>query len=279
MHRWLIFTFLLLAMPAIADETQQHGIFGVVEKLSPLVVAGQQIDVPEDLPTINLLGRGEAVALGDTLALRVEMNEGQFVARRILQIYPIVGPVSKVEGATAVIMGSAIHLPPDVTVKRGQWVAVSGFWSGQKVATTRLQNLKGGWLGHLTGAIDVAAMTLGGSGLRDAPIPKDGFGNAMWMLSGSPEQDGLTVRLISKGLFGGAVGMTLWQGHASLPIASQTYTIHGTGVVGTAPDAQMPEAGALITRCARDGRVVMRAPERQEMIFVAFGCASNIQAE
>jgi hypothetical protein len=62
-------------------------------------------------------------------------------------------------------------------------------------------------------------------------------------------------------------------------VASQTYMIEGTGVVGTARDAQMPQAGALLIRCARDDRIVKAAPAGLEPAFLALGCAKHTPAE
>lgn len=279
MRLWLTLIYLLFTMPARAEDGPQFGVFGMVEQLSPLVVAGLQIAVPEDVPLISLLGQGEPITLGDTLALRLAVDEGRLTAKRMLEIYPIIGPVSKVVGDTAVVMGSGVHLPPDVSVKKGQWVAASGFWSGEKVITTRLHKLSGGWFGHLTGVINYAESRLGGSDLGDAQVPLEGGDGAIWILSGNPESTGLGVTLSAKGVFGGDVALALWQGHASSPIASQTYMIHGTGVTGTARDALMPEVGKLITRCAREGRIVHSAPDGLEVAYAALGCATHIRAD
>ncbi|KEJ91084.1 hypothetical protein [Sulfitobacter donghicola] len=279
MRLWLSVLFLLFVTSAQADGAKQFGVFGVVERLSPLTVNGQEIVIPDEVPIISLLGQGQKIGLGDTLALRVTLKDDVLTAVRVLEVYPVIGPISGVEGGTATVMGSPVYLPPDASVRRGQWVAVSGFWSGEKVITTRLQKLSGGWFGHLTGVVDPTEMRLGGSELRNVEPPTNGFGNSIWMLSGGPQTGGLDVRLMAKGVFGGAVEMALWQGHASLPIASQTYLIYGSGIIGTAQDAQMPVGGSLIRRCAQNGRVLKTAPEGLEDAFGALGCAIDTQAE
>jgi hypothetical protein len=139
--------------------------------------------------------------------------------------------------------------------------------------------LSGGWFGHLTGVINDTELRLGGSDLGDAQVPSEGFGGSIWILSGNPKSTGLGVTLSAKGVFGGDVALALWQGHASSPIASQTYMIHGTGVTGTARDALMPEVGKLITRCAREGRIVHSAPDGVEVAYAALGCATHIRAD
>lgn len=51
----LIFT--LLTGTAHAQEPVRLGIFGMVDSIGPLVVAGQQIEVPKGVPIISILGR------------------------------------------------------------------------------------------------------------------------------------------------------------------------------------------------------------------------------
>lgn len=269
----------LLSPPVLAQEGMALGIFGMVEQASPLVVAGREIVVPKGLPVISPLGQGQTLTEGDTLAIRVELVAGALTARRILEVYPIVGPVSSVSGDTATLMGSPVYVPAGASVKKGRWIAVSGFWSGQKVITTRLRNLDGGGFAHLTGIVDHETVAVGGSDLRSAQVPTNGFGSEVWTFSGSPDGQGLRVQLMAKGVFGGKVEMVLWQGHASLPIASQTYMIHGSNIIGTARDAQMPEAGSMVTGCARDGRVVTDTPVGLEVAFAALGCARHIPAD
>lgn len=265
----------LMAMPALAQDVPRLGIFGLVEAISPLVVAGQEIALPKGLPVISPLGLGQAIGVGDTLAIRVNVDNGKLTAMRVLHVHPVVGPVATVQDKIATIMGSPIHVPPDKDLKSGDWVAVSGFWSGGTVITTKLREVSRSSFAHLTGAVSSDGFKLGGSEVRGAQVPLEGFGDHIWMLSGAPEVSGLRVRLISKGIFGGEIDLAVWQGHASLPIASQTYMIHGTGLIGTARDAQMPEAGALIIRCASEGRILNRAPDGMKAAYSALGCSKH----
>jgi hypothetical protein len=279
MRLLMILLIVLFAVPVLAENTLRLGIFGVVQTVSPLMVAGQEITLPEDIPVISPLGVGQTIGVGDTLAVRVKMDQGALTAIRILQIHPIVGPISSVQGNTAVIMGSSVHVPPDLNLKAGTWVALSGFWSGEKLITTMSRAVSQSSFGHLTGVVSSQGIKSGGSELFGAKAPVDGFGNHIWMFSGTPQKEGLGVSLIAKGIFGGEMDLAVWQGHASLPIASQTYTIHGTGLIGTARDAQMPDAGALVTRCAREGRILDAAPDGMEAAFDALGCTKYTQVD
>jgi hypothetical protein len=266
-------------MPACAEDMPRLGIYGLVDSVSPLVVAGKQINLPDGYRVISPLGPSKSIELGDTLAITAEALGGQLHATRILEIYPIVGPVSAVRETVATVMGSAVHIPPDTSIKVGEWIALSGLWSGDTVITTNIRRVEGGGFGHLAGVIDEANLQIGSSDVRDAQWPDDGFVRDIWLLSGTPDETGLSVRLMAQGVFGSPVDMVLWQGYASAPIASQTYAIHGTGVIGTAHDAEMPTAGTLIIRCSQAGRVLHAAPDGMQQSYDALECARRIQAD
>ncbi|MBB3992457.1 hypothetical protein GGR95_000076 [Sulfitobacter undariae] len=281
-----LLTFLIfvgLAYQAHAQDAPRLAVFGVVETVNPLVVAGREILLPEGVRILSPLGPSGAVQLGDTLAIAATLSNGTLVATRVLEVFPIVGPVATVTEGTATVMGTAVHVPPKAVVKKRQWVAVSGLWSGEKVITTNLRSVDWDGYGQLAGAIDRVEGTepvkIGGTTINGARVPQDGFGNDIWTFSGAPEGTALGMRLMSKGVFGGKVDLTLWQGYASLPIASQTYMIHGSGIIGTAKDASMPQAGSLITRCVLDGRVVYAAPIGLEAAYDALGCATTLPAD
>lgn len=279
MRLWGLLFWMLSGLAAQAQDAVRLGVFGTVDGTEPLSVAGRQIAVPEGIAVISPLGAGQALALGDTVAIAVTATDGGLRATRILEIYPLVGPVTSSSGDTAVIMGSTIHLPPDTAVKNGRWVAVSGLWSGNTVITTKLRAVDGGGFGQLTGVVDPLGLQVGTSAVRDVQIPTGGFGDDVWMFAGAPREDGLGVRLMSQGLFGGEVDLTLWQGYASAPVASQTYMIHGTGITGTARDAQMPAAGELVVACAREGRVVRAPPEEHIAAFNTLDCPQDTPEE
>lgn len=279
MCRLMILMCILVGSLAQAEEVSRLGIFGLVESVTPLVVAGQQITLSDDQRVISPLGPNQSIGLGDTLAIAAQIVDGQLSATRILEIYPAVGPVTAVKGKTATVMGTAVHVPPDTEVKVGMWVALSGFWSGGTVITTNVRRAEAGGFGHLTGMIDEESLQLGGSDVHAAQWPDNGFGRDIWLLSGTPDETGLRVRLMAKGVFGGPVDLALWQGYASAPIASQTYVIHGTGITGTAHDAQMPKVGALVTRCAHEGRVLHVAPDGVQLAFDLLGCSRRILAD
>lgn len=273
MRQWLLLLWLLSAPAVQAQDAVRLGVFGTVEQMNPLVVAGVSIDVPDTVPVISPLGVGQTLERGDTVAISATLNGGALKAVRLLQIYAVAGPVSSVSADTAVVMGSKVHLPPDTDLGQGRWVAVSGLWSGETVITTKLRVLRDQGFGQLTGVVDPLSLQLGASGLGNVQVPAGGFGEGVWILTGTPRDAGLQVRLMSQGLFGGAVDMALWQGHASAPVASQTYMIHGTGILGTARDAEMPAPGALVERCAVEGRALRTPPEGLEAAFVVLGCA------
>lgn len=283
MRLWLILVYFGLVCPAWAQDAPRLGIFGMVEGTDPLVVAGQTIVVPEKVPVISPLGPDAVFGVGDTVAVVATVAEDQLVAARILQVFTIVGPLANVVEGTATIMGTAVHIPPSTAVQSDQWVALSGLWSGDTVITSKLRRIDWNGFGQLTGVVEPPAQNdhdrIGSSTITVAHGPEDGFGDDIWTLTGTPEQNGLRVRLISKGVFGGRVDLVLWQGYASLPVASQTYMIYGSGITGTATDALMPVAGSLVTRCAAQGRVLKSAPDGLEAAFELLGCATHIPAD
>jgi len=281
MRLFLLLLYALSFGPVQAQDVRRLGVFGMVESIDPLVVAGREINVPLDVRVISPLGPGHVITLGDTLALVVSHENDRLFATRMLAIFPIVGPVTAVKEGKARVMGTDVHLPPDVGVKAGQWVVFSGLWSGTHLISTKMRRADVGGFGQLVGVFedDAPSDLIGGSVVIAAPQFEDGFGDEIWTFSGQPEKSGLRVRLTAKGVLGGKVDLVLWQGYASAPIASQTYLIHGSGIIGTATDALMPVVGELVTRCAVQGRVVHAAPDGLEAAFKALDCAKYILAD
>lgn len=116
-------------------------------------------------------GRQEALSVGDTLAIVVRIDDEGLVAERLLEIYPVVGPVGEVAGDTAKIMGSLVHIPLDAKIKVGQWLAVSGLWSGNKAITSSYRRFGGG-IAQLAGVVDQEGEKLGGSRVVNGHPPR-----------------------------------------------------------------------------------------------------------
>tara|TARA_R110000850_G_scaffold20404_20_gene60668 strand:- start:2834 stop:3685 length:852 start_codon:yes stop_codon:yes gene_type:complete len=283
MRHLLILLCLGVAGPVLAQDAPRLGIFGLVDATDPLIVAGQTFLVPEGAPVISPLGPDAVLELGDTVAIVATMEDSHLVATRLMQVFPVAGPLSDVTETTASVMGTVVHIPPGVLARPGQWVAVSGLWSGETVITSRLRQIDWDGFGQLAGVVEVSDETvadrIGGTKITGIQAPEGGFGGSFWTLTGSPEGAGLRIRLMSKGVFGGKVDLVLWQGYASLPVASQTYMIHGSGITGTATDPLMPDAGSLVRRCAAQGRVVKSAPEGLDTAFELLGCATYNRAD
>jgi len=280
MQRFVIVLWLTMASVVHAQESPRLGIFGTVSSVDPLVVAGERIEKPEAVGVISPLGPKQSIALGDTFAIRAELRAGKLEAERMLAIYPIAGPVRAVEGQLADIMGTKIHIPPSESMKKNLWYAVSGLWSGDTIITTNLRRLDGSGFAHLTGVLaGDETRQIGSSTVTGVPLSEVNSGTDIWLLSGTPKAKSLAVRLSSKGLFGGAVDLALWEGYASLPVASQTYAIYGTGITGSESDAQMPEAGELIRRCVKDNRTVKSPPDGLHTAFIVLGCARHTRVD
>ncbi|WP_299564737.1 hypothetical protein [uncultured Sulfitobacter sp.] len=282
MTSWLTGAVLAIcvAAPVAAQGTLDIGIFGTVESVEPLVVAGQRIVVPAGVPVLSALGPGRQILIGDTLAITANFDGAGLLARRMLEIFAIAGPVQNVEGERATILGSEVYLPQGSAVASGDWIVVSGFWSGAPVIARRLRKVEGTGLAQLTGVVEPAGarVRIGGSVVQNAPTPVDAFGGGVWILNGDASADGLRMRLMTKGVFAGQMDVELWQGHASAPVASQTYMIHGTAIHGAfAREADMPAPGAFVSVCAVDGRVRRTAPRGADpaidRAMTLLGCA------
>lgn len=165
MDRWIIILWCVICAPVQAQDVPRLGIFGLVENVSPLVVAGRQISQPDTVPVISPLGPKQPIMLGDTLAVAASVAGEELRATRIMQVFPAVGPVSAAEGNTAVVMGSEIYIPSGMTAKAGRWVALSGLWSGDKIITSNLRTVDGDGFGHLAGVIEGDGQHVGGSQL------------------------------------------------------------------------------------------------------------------
>ncbi len=280
MQRFIIVVWLMLASVAHAQETLKLGIFGTVSSIDPLVVAGQRIERPDALRVISPLGPDQSIAIGDSFAIRAEIIAGKLVAERMLAIYPIVGPVRAVEGQLADIMGTKVHIPPSERMKKNLWYAVSGLWSGDTIITTNLRRLDGYGFAHLTGVfVEDETRQIGRTTVTGLSPLEDRSDSDIWLLGGTPIGKGLAVRMSSQGLFGRGVDLGLWEGYASAPVASQTYVIYGTGITGSESDAQMPQAGELVRRCAKDNRTVKAPPEGLHTAFIILGCARHARAD
>ncbi|MEQ6249280.1 hypothetical protein ABMC89_10360 [Sulfitobacter sp. HNIBRBA3233] len=280
----LLVVLLIGGSGARADETPLAvGIFGVVERTDPLVVAGRAIANPEAVKPLSPLGPDHRIAVGDTLAIRATLENGLLHAQRILAVFAVAGPVEKTGTEEARVMGTRVHIPPSGRVDDGTWAAFSGLWSGGKVITTRLTPLDANGIAMLTGVFadigEAGLPVIGGSTIIGATLPDDDTGADVWLVTGTPAGEGLRVQLMSRGIFGGPVDLEIWEGYASGPVASETWALSGTPVLGYDREAQMPQAGTLLRVCARAARVLrappMDAPEDLTAAFGALGCAQT----
>ncbi|QUJ75949.1 hypothetical protein KDD17_13580 [Sulfitobacter albidus] len=260
--------------PALADEAVV-GIFGAVDRLDPLTVAGVVVLRPEGVPVISALGPDQTLAPGDTLAIRARVTPQGVTALRLLEVYPIAGPISASADGEARVMGTPVHLPSNSDFKAGDWVAFSGFWSGTKVITTATRRIEGGGIAQLTGTLtleDAAPLPrIGESAASGVQIPEGDFDDHVWTLTGTPTDTGLRAFLTARGLFGGDVDLEVWEGYASGPVASETWRVFGTGVYGYDRERDMPQAGSAVRVCAAAGRVLRRAPG-EGAAWAALGC-------
>lgn len=261
---FLVGGMVLMAQGAAGETPLRIGIFGIVDQVVPLVVADNPITNDESLPVLSALGPDQRIAIGDTVAVRAVFEKGQLRAERILQVYAVAGPITARDGHEMTVLGTPAHVPSDVDPKVGQWVALSGLWSGDKVITTGVHASEAGGLAQVSGVFRVPdavdTFRIGRTAVAGVEPPQGDFDDAVWTLAGVPDGAGLRVHTMARGVFGGPVDLEIWEGYASGPVASETWMIHGTGIYGYDREADMPEPGTQLRVCSVQGKVLRTAP-------------------
>ena len=111
------------------------GLFGTVTGFGSIRLNGLRVELPEGLSTAGL-------AVGDTVAVEAVAEGETLIARRLVPIHPLVGPVDRVEAGGLSVMGTMVTLGDgavlDGTPRAGDWVAVSGIWRSGAVVATRV---------------------------------------------------------------------------------------------------------------------------------------------
>lgn len=254
----------LMAQSVTAEAPLRIGIFGIVDQVAPLVVAGTAIAKDADLPVLSALGPEQRMSVGDTVAVRATFENGLLRAERILEVYAVAGPITARDGNAANVLGTPVHVPIGSDPQIGEWVALSGLWSGEKVITTAMHPGEVGGLAQISGVfelqVDMAVERMGRTAVVGTELPQGDFDDAVWTLTGVPEGDALRVYTMARGLFGAPMDMELWEGYASGPVASETWMVHGTGIYGYDREADMPATGTQVRVCAAHGKVLRTPP-------------------
>jgi hypothetical protein len=125
------------------------GVFGTVTGVGSIDVNGLRIVIPaalrpESLPDLLPAGR---VAVGETVAVAAGREDGETVARRLVKVRPLVGPVSYVapDRRGLAVMRTPVLLdesaPTLAELAADDWVAVSGLWRDGAVIASRVDRV------------------------------------------------------------------------------------------------------------------------------------------
>ncbi|UWR22704.1 hypothetical protein [Sulfitobacter sp. S190] len=276
--------FLICAMlPAAlwADAPVRVGFLGPVTQVDPLMVNGQEILLAEDVPVVSFIGGDGALRVGDVLQIEAEFDGDRFSATRVVRQFLAVGPVQIAKDTGISVMGSGFRGPGADGVAEGQWIAVAGQWRERHGVISRLIPLNDPAIamtgGHPNLPEDgVGPIRIGQTAITGlAAVPsKTGY----WTVIGAAGADSIRANVLSTGLFADDIAFALVAGFASGPIASETYEIIGTGIVGYAREAQMPQRDQPQLFCVAGGKVSRGAPADAGAVVLAlfdvWGCPS-----
>ncbi|MCG5244186.1 DUF5666 domain-containing protein, partial [Azospirillum doebereinerae] len=164
------------------------GIVGTVTAFGSVWVNGLRVDLPATaaVRVEGIPAEPSAIRIGHLVAMTAASGGPTGLEARTLEVrYAVAGPVERLDGATAVVLGQRVEAAPGVgrtLLRPGSWVAVSGLRRPDGViAAGRVDGWDEtkGWL--LRGRLDavgpstltIAGLTLSRGGL-DAAVPPVG---------------------------------------------------------------------------------------------------------
>lgn len=285
--------WICVALPrplAAQDDTAplRLGVIGTITALDPVQINTLTLDIAQDMPVISPLGprSGRTLRLGHTLALTLEKADRGWDLKRALHIYPLIGQVSAIEDGVLVVMGSrVIGTAPDMFdgIKPGYWVGISGLWQGDQLMASRAGAIPPTGFAQLSGSyvapeIDTSNARIGGTTII-GPLGDKVTTGDFWAISGAPTENAIKVVLKSTRIFAGKVDLVLAQGYPSEPLASETYTLLGTGLLGYATESDMPDPDRPGLVCGIDGTILRKPPLDKQLASVVaqLGCLPQPQ--
>lgn len=260
-----------LVASASAQETETPreggltgtGIVALVGNYSTLEINGLSIAYPVDLTMSSTL-EDDAVTgslqPGDTVAALVIHDDQGWIVSEIIQILPLVGPVSDQTETTLTIMGTLV-IQPDLesAITVGEWVAVSGFWREDKVVATRLEVIAPQTFAQIQGTYYPEGSSdgqIGGSHIYDAAqidMPTSG----VIRVFGQETKDGILAQSFQAAPFETPVRTVLTQGYLSVPDTEGFYTVLGAGLISQTQRPEMIDPQAFVTFCGVDGNLLV----------------------
>lgn len=258
-----IFLWPAVAVGEASDSTLRVGLFGVVTGETELHLNGQKLPLDPKTPVINPLGliRGQDVKAGDVLALTIEVSSERWTVLRAMQIFAVIGPATKKTTDQMAILGNDVLPLAGEKLTKGRWAAVSGFWQDNRIVDAHVTQVSATGFAHISGPIappqSIGNFEIGQTGLvrMKAKDPKEG---QLWLVSGPALEAGIRADLMTQGLFSGRLDLVVMEGYASAPIASETYEVFGTGLIGYAKESDMPSPKTRAIFCGINGKVVRK---------------------
>lgn len=256
---------------AQADDDEREGgvtgtgIVGMITEVSSIFVNGHRVDFDADLPVNSPLADRAAEALepGETVAALVQPIDGAWTATSLSQVYPVIGPITDLDGTGVTVMGTRIDgRTTDVDflgLKAGDWIAVSGFWQFDRVMATHIRAIdpqqhaliQGSFL--RPGKDNVIRI---GTARIDGPLPDDVAPGTILRVTGAPVDGGILVERVATGLFADRPLIVQSEGYLSPADASGFYTLLGAGGSSTTDNPDMIDPKQLVVQCDIDRRLL-----------------------
>jgi len=284
-----ILLVLWMSTPGLAasDENREGGIIGTgivgtITRLGSIHVNGQLILIDAEAPVRGSVPPLTASGLrpGHTVAVTATRTADGWRAHSIRQVFPLVGPVSAMDGRVATILGTRVDLGDQAArVSAGDWLAISGLWKEQQVVATRVDHLTGKdhearLSGTYLGPDQSGSIVVGGSQISGI-VPQHLEPGDLVRVIGEPGPSGIVATTLETDLFDDAVGLIQVQGYYSVPRSNGLYTVLGSGLVAYTEQPEMIDQNSRVIRCGQHGQLtgnaVTNTPGGQEA-WAELGC-------
>lgn len=235
------------------------GIVGEITALGSIVVNGQRITFAPDQEVANAVALTQAADLlpGDIVAVAVTPAAQDWGAVAIRQVHALVGPVSAASAGEFTLLDVAVQWQgPSPAV--GDWIAVSGFWTGDGVIATRVQPIAPRGTAQIVGsygADTAGAATKVGTLTLDLPLLQHASEGDVIEVTGTIADGQLSVTDIKLGLFDMPVSVVLAEGYLTDIAPSGHYTVAGSGLSAYTDNQQSIMETDRIRVCGADGQL------------------------
>ncbi|MEL6980173.1 MAG: DUF5666 domain-containing protein [Pseudomonadota bacterium] len=145
------------------------GVVGVLTDFGSLRVNGLRLETPADAEVLDAFGPIplNRLAVGHSLTVEADVEDGALLARRIVLTQPLIGRVDAIEagGASLRLLGVRVEAAQAARgpIAVGDRIAVSGLWRGVEVVASRLDPAPEGEPDVIAGAL----ARPGATGLKD----------------------------------------------------------------------------------------------------------------